>query len=70
MELDERTLPPDLQQDIQNWLEHQDDPMRWDVYADELYGTINMYQHAYVISEEVADYLRRKYLNQDNIEPK
>ncbi|MDU5647884.1 MAG: hypothetical protein E6042_02700 [Haemophilus parainfluenzae] len=62
MELDERTLPLDLQQDIQNWLDHQDDDLRWDIYHNELYGTINMYQHAYVISEEVADYLRKKYL--------
>ncbi len=62
MELDERTLPMDLQQDIQNWLDHQNDERNWDVYHNELYGTINMYQHAHVISEEVANYLRKKYL--------
>lgn len=61
-EFDEKALPKDLQQDIQNWLDHQDDDLRWDVYHNELYGTINMYQHAHVISEEVADYLRKKYL--------
>lgn len=63
MEFDERTLPIDLQQDIQNWLDHQDDFLRWDIFYGELYGTINMYQHAYVISKEVADYLRAKYLD-------
>lgn len=62
MLLDERTLPVDLQQDIKNWLEHKKDPLYWDVFWDELYGTINMYQHAYEISEEMANYLRDKYL--------
>lgn len=62
MLLDERTLPVDLQQDIKNWVKHKKDPLYWDVFWDELYGTINMYQHAYEISEEIANYLRNKYL--------
>lgn len=59
MKLDERTLPLDLQQDIQNWLEHETNDWDWGVFYDELYGTINMYQHAYVISEDTANYLRK-----------
>lgn len=59
----ETSLPADLQEDIANVINKKDDPF-YDVYLDQLYGTINMYQHAHELPKTVADYLRKKYLGE------
>lgn len=51
-----------LQNSIREFIEHKDDPLHWDMYADELYGDINSAQHDGVISKEEADRLRKEYL--------
>lgn len=55
-------LPPYLQISIKEWLENKDNPWRWDIYSDDLYGSINSAQHDGVITKEEADELRREYL--------
>lgn len=56
------SLPPYLQISIKEWLENKDNPWCWDIYSDDLYGSINSAQHDGVITQEEADELRREYL--------
>ncbi|CAM3107627.1 hypothetical protein STFE110948_02440 [Streptobacillus felis] len=60
---DERTLPRYLKNDIDAWVNKNESNRHiWDCLWGELYGSINSAQHDFVISKEVADYLRNKYL--------
>ncbi len=68
MQLNEKTLPTYIQKDIEalkayhrGELNHPEDCL-WC----ELYGSINSAQHGFEITQEVADYLRAKYLGYDN----
>ena len=59
-------LPKGVTTDIQNYLEAErihDSCL--DCYWCELYGTINSFQVADLITKEQADYLRKKYLHMD-----
>lgn len=58
-------LPLYLQDSIRDWLENKDDPYHWNMYSDDLYGSINAAQHSGNITEEKADNLRLKYLGID-----
>lgn len=61
--LDERTLPPYLQESINRWkYKEEKDKLIWDCFYMQLYGDINSAQHDYLITKEDADYLREKYL--------
>lgn len=63
IQFDERTLPRYLKNDIEAWVNKtEDNRLMWDCLWGELYGSINSAQHDYVISKEIADYLREKYL--------
>lgn len=55
-------LPLYLQNSIREFIEHKDDPLHWDMYADELYDDINSARHDGMISKEEADRLRRECL--------
>lgn len=62
----EVSLPPAVTEDINNYLEakkRHDSCL--DCYWCELYGTINSFQVAELITKEQADYLRQKYLNME-----
>jgi len=64
LDLDERTLPLDIQERIRDLLECESkkDTLHMDIYWGELYGSINASQHGGEISKELADFLREKYL--------
>lgn len=62
--IDERTLPRYLKNDIDSLkkaIEEKNELLVPDLWC-ELYGSINSAMWDKVISEEVADYLRDKYL--------
>lgn len=63
--IDLRDLPGYLQQSIQEWEENKDDPKHWDMYSDDLYGSINMAQHGGAITKAEADELRSFYLGME-----
>lgn len=59
-------LPRDVQKDIDNYLEaKRTNDSCLDCYWCELYGTINSYQVADLITKEQANYLREKYLEME-----
>lgn len=59
-------LPRGVQKDIDNYLEaKRTNDSYLDCYWCELYGTINSYQVADLITKEQADYLREKYLGME-----
>ena len=60
-----KELPLYLRISIEEYLEHKDDRYHWDMYWDDLYGSINSAQHDGVISLSEADDLRKKYLYGD-----
>lgn len=62
-------LPKYLVTSIREYEENKDNPLRWDIYADDLYGSINSAQHDGDITKQEADELRRIYLGMrpDNI---
>ena len=62
----EANLPDTLQRGIDE-LNACDNPYRIDLYQDELYGDINREYIGGMISDEVAKYLRKKYLSSDYI---
>ncbi len=63
MEVDERTLPIYLQKDIKAWVKGlEENSTLLDCLWGELYGSINSAYWDREISEEVADYIRYKYL--------
>lgn len=62
MMVDESTLPKYLRISIEEYEENKDNPLRWDIYADDLYGSINSAQHDGEITKQEADELRKKYL--------
>lgn len=62
----EANLPDTLQRGIDE-LNACDNPCRVDLYQDELYGDINREYIGGMISDEVAKYLRKKYLSSDYI---
>lgn len=62
----EANLPDTLQRGIDE-LNACDNPCRIDLYQDELYGDINREYIGGMISDEVARYLRKKYLSSDYI---
>lgn len=62
----EANLPTTLQRGIDE-LNACDNPCRIDLYQDELYGDINREFIGGMISDEVAKYLRKKYLSRDYI---
>ena len=62
MNIDIDCLPEYLQLSIKEWLENKDDPLHWDMYSDDLYGSINAAQHSGDITKAEADELRQKYL--------
>lgn len=56
-------LPEDLQKEISDYLQaEKEHSTLLDCYWGEVYGSINAYQWADVITKEQADYLRAKYL--------
>lgn len=56
-------MPADLQKAIQDYLEGVRTQVTYlDCLWDELYGSINANQWGWEISKEQADYLRAKYL--------
>lgn len=57
----EANLPDTLQRGIDE-LNACDDPYCLDLYQDELYGDINREYIGGMISDEVAKYLRKKYI--------
>ncbi|WP_455089279.1 hypothetical protein [Peptoanaerobacter stomatis] len=62
--IDERTLPRYLKNDIEAFkkaIEEKNELLSKDLWC-ELYGSINSAMWGYEISEEVAAYLRDKYL--------
>ncbi len=68
MIVNENTLPLAIQKDInalkayhRGELNHPEDCLYM-----ELYGSINSSQHGFEITQEVADYLRAKYLGMEN----
>lgn len=68
-ELDERTLPLDIQNDIKALVEFETLDINasvWDCLWGELYGLINASQHGREITKDVANYLRKKYLGLEN----
>lgn len=62
----EANLPDTLQRGIDE-LNNCDDPYSIDLYQDELYSDINREYVGGMISDEVAKYLRKKYLSSDYI---
>ena len=59
-------LPQGVQKDIDNYLKaKRTNDSCLDCYWCELYGTINSYQVADLITKEQADYLREKYLGME-----
>ena len=63
-------LPADLQKAIQDYLEGVRTQVTYlDCLWDELYGSINANQWGWEISKEQADYLRAKYLFEQEEEP-
>ena len=62
----EANLPDALQRGIDE-LNNCDDPYNIDLYQDELYSDINREYVGGMISDEVAKYLRKKYLSSDYI---
>lgn len=59
----ETDLPTDLQKAIQDYLDGIRNQVTYlDCLWDELYGSINASQWGWEISKEQADYLRTKYL--------
>lgn len=56
------TLPEYLQQAIIEYEENKDNPREWDMYYDELYGSINAAQHGGDITFFEAEELRKRYL--------
>jgi|GEM_PF-3456043 len=62
----EANLPDTLQRGIDE-LNACDNLCRIDLYQDELYGDINREYIGGMISDEVARYLRKKYLSSDYI---
>ena len=59
----ETNLPADLQKAIQDYLEGIRNQVTYlDCLWDELFGSINANQWGWEISKEQADYLRAKYL--------
>ena len=66
----ETNLPADLQKAIQDYLEGVRTQVTYlDCLWDELYGSINASQWGWEISKEQADYLRAKYLFEQEEEP-
>ena len=64
--IDEKTLPIYIQKDIKNFLKaKKNNDLSVSDWWCELYGSINSAEHNYEISEEVAWYLRKKYLEID-----
>lgn len=60
-------LPPSIQKAIRELLEGEREQVHHlDCLLDELYGAINASQWDYTITKEQADYLRSKYLFEDN----
>ena len=64
MELNEKTLPLAVREDIEALKAYHkgDTSVVWEALWYRLYSTINSFQHNYDITEEMADYLRTKYL--------
>lgn len=59
-------LPKGVTEDINNYLEaKRTNDSCLDCYWCELYGTINSFQVAELITKEQADYLREKYLGME-----
>ena len=66
----ETDLPADLQKAIQDYLEGIRTQVTYlDCLWDELYGSINANQWGWEITKEQADYLRAKYLFEQEEEP-
>ena len=66
----ETDLPTDLQKAVQDYLEGIRNQVTYlDCLWDELYGSINASQWGWEISKEQADYLRAKYLFEQEEEP-
>lgn len=55
-------LPLYLQKSIREYIEHENDALNWDIYADDLYGSINSAQHDGNITLPEANELREQYL--------
>ena len=55
-------LPIYLQKSIREYLENKNDKYHWDIYYDDLYGSINSAQHGGELTKEEADLLREEYL--------
>ena len=63
-------MPAAIQKDIDAYLEGiRTQSSVLDCLADELYGSINASQWGWEISKEQADYLRAKYLFEQEEEP-
>ena len=60
--VDEKTLPPYLQESISYWLSVKDNRLRRDLGFEDLRASINMAQYGGAITKEEADYLRDKYV--------
>lgn len=65
MYVDLKTLPSYLQKDIEAYKKAVKENNLLDIQDlwCEVYGSINSAQHGYEITKEVADYLRKKYLD-------
>ena len=55
-------LPIYLQKSIREYQENKNDKYHWDIYYDDLYGSINSAQHGGELTKEEADWLREEYL--------
>lgn len=67
LELKEKCLPKYLLHDIEEYLKNKDDPTCTviDCLLDEIYGSINSALYSGEITQEMAEYLREKYLYSD-----
>lgn len=69
VEIDERILPAIIQEDIKKLKAYYKGEIQatWEALWYHLSSVINASQHGNEITEEVADYLRTKYLGQGDI---